>query len=262
MERIRHLLHPLVSALQLRRLWLPVLCLIALALLQLPLTNRLNLLAYDFLAQSIQKPDSQAQAIVVAIDESSLAQFGPWPWSRQRHADLLQALRKAQSGPVAFAILFASADSLAAGDEAFAEQIALSRAVILPVAPAQRSDGPGVFALRPLSQLRDKGIEGHVDVEVDPDGTVRRLYLQAGIAGQWWPALAWSSLAHLPDGASRSQVGRAAHSLEQREDVWQRDGELMLRNDLVGEIPVVSYRAVLSGDVPDAALRGKAVSLA
>ena len=259
MEQIRHFLHRLTGALQLRLLWLPVLCLTALALLPIPLTNRLNLLAYDFLAQSLQKPDSQLQAVVVAIDEASLAQFGPWPWSRQRHADLLQALRKAQSGPVAFAILFASADPQAVGDEAFVEQIALSPVVILPVAPAQRSDGPGVFALRPLNQLREKGIEGHVDVEVDPDGTVRRLYLQAGIAGQWWPALAWSTLAHLPDDTSRGQVGRAAHNLEQREDVWQRDGELMLRNDLVGEIPVVSYRAVLSGDVPDTALRGKAV---
>ena len=259
MENFRHSLHRLAGTLQLRLLWLPMLCLLALALVSLPLTNRLNLLAYDFLAQSLLKPNKQSQAVVVAIDEASLAQFGPWPWSRQRHAELLQTLRKADSGPVAFAILFASTDPQAAGDEAFAAQIALSPVVILPVAPAQSSDGNGVFALRPPNSLLGKGIEGHVDVEVDPDGMARRLFLKAGLADQWWPALAWSALTHLPNSASGGLAGRAAPRQAARAGIWQRDGELMLRNDLVGEIPVFSYRDVLSGGVPDTALHGKTV---
>lgn len=102
----RNVLNRLSVALQLRLIWLPVLCLVTLVLIPVTISTRLNLLAYDLLSQALTKTERPVDSVVIAIDEASLKQFGAWPWSRQRQADLLALLLKAESGPVAFAILF------------------------------------------------------------------------------------------------------------------------------------------------------------
>ena len=255
----RNVLNRLSVALQLRLIWLPVLCLVTLVLIPVTISTRLNLLAYDLLSQALTKTERPVDSVVIAIDEASLKQFGAWPWSRQRQADLLALLLKAESGPVAFAILFSSEGPQSAGDDAFAQQIARSPAIVLSVAPAQPSDGAGIFALRPLEKLLGNASEGHVDVEVDADGMTRRVFLKAGVEGQWWSALALATQMQMRDFTPLSLRGRSAPALSSRAGVWQRNGELMIRNDLVGQIPIVSYSDVLVGALSDEALRGKAV---
>jgi CHASE2 domain-containing sensor protein len=53
------------------------------------------------------EPAPSGQVVVVEIDDCSLARLGPWPWSRQQHADLLDALDRAGAKAVGYDVLFA-----------------------------------------------------------------------------------------------------------------------------------------------------------
>jgi hypothetical protein len=44
--------------------------------------------------------------VVVEIDDCSIARIGPWPWSRQQHADLLDALDRAGARAVGYDVMF------------------------------------------------------------------------------------------------------------------------------------------------------------
>ena len=48
--------------------------------------------------------------VVIDIDESSLEQYGQWPWSRSRVADLINKLSEAEAGIIGLDIVFSEAD--------------------------------------------------------------------------------------------------------------------------------------------------------
>lgn len=48
--------------------------------------------------------------VVIDIDESSLEEYGQWPWSRSRVADLINKLNEAEAGIIGLDIVFAEAD--------------------------------------------------------------------------------------------------------------------------------------------------------
>jgi diguanylate cyclase (GGDEF)-like protein/PAS domain S-box-containing protein len=236
-------------------LLLPVAILVVLCLLPIGLISRLDLLAYDFLSQGPGKPSAPGQAVVIAIDDASLQRFGPWPWPRQRFAELLVRLDAAKTGPVSFAIVLDSAGRDLAGDDALAAQIARNGTVVLPVLPASRADGRGIEALRSLEKFRQPAAEGHVDVEIDADGLIRRIFLTAGVDGKRWPLLAEAARLKLPGRASPQLTPERTR----QPGIWQRDGELLLRNDRIGNIPVVPFGTFMDGAIPTEAWRGKAV---
>ena len=153
--------------------------------------QRLDLLAYDLLSAALPAPAQSQRAVVVAIDERSLQLLGRWPWPRRVHAQLLDRLNAAPPQAIAFAILFDPPDrSDAEGDALFAAAIARAGRVMLPVAPAA-ANGSGVLAAEPAAEFAEAAAAlGHVDVEIDPDGLLRRLYLRAGVGERRWPALA------------------------------------------------------------------------
>lgn len=113
---------------------------------------------------SLIKPVPASDIAIVAIDEKSLRKYGRWPWSRRLHARLLDRLRQAKSGPVAFDVLFADANgSDPAGDGLFATAIAAHGKVVLAMS-SDEDPGDGevtevlpyaVFPMwRPLSGIR------------------------------------------------------------------------------------------------------------
>jgi CHASE2 domain-containing sensor protein len=53
------------------------------------------------------EPKPSGQVVIVEIDDCSIAKEGPWPWSRQQHADLLDALDRAGARAVGYDVLFA-----------------------------------------------------------------------------------------------------------------------------------------------------------
>ena len=67
---------------------------------------------FDFF-QSLKPRDASLRpAVIVDIDEASLAAFGQWPWPRTLLADLVNKLSRLGSAAIAFDIIFAEPDRM------------------------------------------------------------------------------------------------------------------------------------------------------
>lgn len=71
--------------------------------------SRLDNLIFD-IGQKLYQSPPPADVIIVAIDESSLAQLGRWPWSRKTHAAFLNRLNLEKPSAIGLDIIFAEAD--------------------------------------------------------------------------------------------------------------------------------------------------------
>lgn len=98
----------------------------------------------------------ERRLIVVDIDERSLREIGPWPWSHATQARLMQQIAALGAREQIYDIVFASANpSAVAGDGASA---ALARAVV-----QQRPVLAQVFALAPDAQVAGGQLAGALD---------------------------------------------------------------------------------------------------
>jgi len=69
--------------------------------------------------------------VIVDIDRASLARLGPWPWPRDRMAELVSAVAAGKPAALALDILFAGPDRLSAnGDAALAQAVSAAPAVL------------------------------------------------------------------------------------------------------------------------------------
>ena len=115
------------------------------------------------------EPKPSGRVIVVEIDECSIEYFrargeGGWPWGRQRHADLLDALDRAGVALVGYDVLFTDAShddlggdqSLEAMAEGGAGRFVFASARLHPDydagSPLHVSQAPSAFALTPDPQ--------------------------------------------------------------------------------------------------------------
>ena len=238
--------------------WLLVALAAALAVLaELSAVARVDLLLYDGLeALTAPARAPAAQAVIVAIDERSIAALGRWPWDRDLHGQLLDRLTDAGAAAVGMSILFTEPGS---GDHRLAAALARSGRVILPVAPAEADDGDGVRALLPLPGLAAGAAAlGHVDVELDADALARRTFRQAGVGGAGWPALSLAVAETVqaerpPTPGADAPAHASAHQ-------WVRAGEMLLPYPRPGDTPpVYSYIDILRDPALAAGLAGKAV---
>ncbi len=240
--------------------WLPgLLALVALLSDFAPL-QRLDLLTFDLIASITPATRQKPEAVIVAIDEASLQQLGRWPWPRRTHAQLLTALQPAAPSVIAFAILFDQPDTLdSAGDAAFAAAIEAAGRVILPVAPALDASGDNLRPLLPAAHLAAAAAGlGHVDVEIDPDGRLRRIYLRAGIGSREWSTLPLAArelqqpVAALPGLRANAPAGG-------ERSAWRRDAENLLHLDPTQAIEHVSYADLLHDPALALRLRNRTV---
>ena len=106
------------AALRLRFAFYPLLVLAALSWLAWDWHHERNLAAAEnaIFDQAIKlrpwEPKPSGKVVVVEIDECSIANIGPWPWSRQQHADLLDALDRAGARAVGFDVQFVDPSQL------------------------------------------------------------------------------------------------------------------------------------------------------
>ena len=85
------------------------------------LLEQFRLSIFDQYIQSI--PVKQSNDIVlINISESSLEQYGQYPWPRQNYAQMISDLRNANAGMIGFTIMFPEADRFG-GDEVFGSWI-------------------------------------------------------------------------------------------------------------------------------------------
>ncbi|QJE03328.1 adenylate/guanylate cyclase domain-containing protein [Massilia forsythiae] len=166
----------------------------------------------------------EPRVLVVDIDEASLARRGPWPWPRERLADLVEILlSRYEARGVALDILLPEASATMAGAAPRTQAASTAgdlRLALLarhgPVVPAQAFDFD-LARLRP-EPIRDGHLGGAVDTYTggieatgyianypalaqaphvgaigfipDPDGTLRRVPLITRYGGHAYPALA------------------------------------------------------------------------
>ncbi|MGQ0428634.1 MAG: CHASE2 domain-containing protein [Gammaproteobacteria bacterium] len=163
------------------------------------------------------EPKPSGRVVVVEIDECSIDHFraqgeGGWPWSRQRHADLLDALDRAGALTIGYDVLFSDATEDTAGDRALEAMAAggEGRFVFASTrlhpdydegSPLRASQAPAAFALAPgmpeapkLALLLPYGAamarsSALVNVTRNVDGVLRDIPLRETVGGWAIPSL-------------------------------------------------------------------------
>lgn len=162
----------------------------------------------------------ERRLIVVDIDERSLREVGPWPWSRATQARLVQQLAAAGARQQIFDIVFTDARP---DDETLARALQQHRPVLAQVfaleqggtpsagQPAGALDWPtcpapfGAAAgyLANTAALRPQSV-GHITPRIASDGVVRHQPAVICFQGKSWPALGLAAL--MQGSAARSLV--------------------------------------------------------
>ncbi|MBA2401098.1 MAG: CHASE2 domain-containing protein, partial [Bradyrhizobium sp.] len=137
-----------------------------------------------------QSRDASGDIVVVAIDAPSIAEIGVWPWPRRLYAELIERLHNADVQDIALDVDF-STPSDAASDKNFAE--ALERAggsIVLPSFQQPGTDRLRLHINQPLPQFTKHSWPALVNVEVGPDGLVRRYPFGEMLDDKFVPSMA------------------------------------------------------------------------
>ncbi|OLC12498.1 MAG: hypothetical protein AUH44_00425 [Chloroflexi bacterium 13_1_40CM_68_15] len=142
------------------------------------LDTTLQAIVYDR-AITISPAAVRNQITIVAIDDPTIKQYGPWPLPRQAYTDLVRALKPLQPSSIVFDVGFYDPSANVEEDRALATAIKDAGNVLL----AMQGAGDGVLGdhtthyvniLLPIPLLREAAAGvGAVNVNPDPDGRVR-----------------------------------------------------------------------------------------
>lgn len=255
------------------REWLVLTCILLVVAATLGYQNglgRLDQTFYDRLVQTHTRP-ARGDIIIVAIDDYSLAQLGRWPWPRSIHADLIKRLNRAQPRAIGLDLILTEPEKPDAtgarpGDTALAQAIGENRRTVLPI--TMESAGAGLGVGMPVPEFERAAVAvAHINLELDPDGVVRSVFLREGQNEVRWPqfALALSSLRkpgaivgatsepEIPGDRADPRGIPSAHS-------WQRDYLMHIPySGGSGHFKSVPFVSVLRGEVPDSFFSDKYV---
>lgn len=161
----------------------------------------------------------ERRIIVVDIDDRSLSEIGPWPWSRETLAQLMQQLAKAGVSEQIYDIVFTE---LRGGDAALVQAARQYKPVLSQVFALEQGGQPMVGTLSgaldwpvcpvPFSSAQGflanfEGLPaswvGHITPRVSPDGLVRHQPAVICYQGRSYPAL----------GLAAAMAGSGEHSL-------------------------------------------------
>ncbi|WP_428609440.1 CHASE2 domain-containing protein [Sedimenticola sp.] len=209
---------------------------------------RIDQLFYDIQLKTWSRaaPDDM---VIVAVDSASLSTYGRWPWPRSLHADLIDRLSEQGARAIFMDILFVEPERRdPQGDARLAQALASSGRVYLPVIIEQQFDR--LVETLPMPTLREqaKGL-GHVDIDLDPDGIARRVFLREGLGEARWPSIAVSILrgmepsilASLPGGRNPATASTGPQTIV-------RDNHVLIPfAGPPGHFHRISYQDVLQG---------------
>ena len=151
---------------------------VALAVLLLSWTttfSKINSGAYDFTLRIAGELKQAAPTLIVAIDEESLRSVGPWPWSRDKLAQLIDRIQEGTPSAIAIDILLDDKGSRASYDDVLAASLARTPKIVLAARIAsEQGDNewrkPNKKFFQPHVKL------GHVHTEPDLDGIARHVW--------------------------------------------------------------------------------------
>ncbi|SIN66009.1 sensor domain CHASE2-containing protein [Parasphingorhabdus marina DSM 22363] len=212
--------------------------------------SRVDHLLYDQLS-GLERPEASSEVLIIGVDEDSLAQFGKWPWSRDRHAELFRRLEAGNPKAIAFDIILSERGD-PKNDQLLSDAMARNPGLFLPlhfVFPGR--DGAAFDVKEPLPQFRQvaAGV-GHVNLVFDDDGVVRRAALcfaGEGERPQNWPHLMEQLYRHLRDGRPSPAFQRLDRC----------DDPLLMPWSERNSFAAISYSSIANGEVPPAFLEDK-----
>jgi signal transduction histidine kinase/DNA-binding response OmpR family regulator len=129
-------------------------------------------LAYNMLFRLRGSIGWDDRIVVIAIDEKSVAEYGLYPWSRDRYVDLLYTLQATQPAAIGFDLIFAEPTDY---DVEMAQLISFNSSVVL--AAAADNQGQQINLVKELAAVSEIG---HVDKRLDADGVSRYIYPYLG----------------------------------------------------------------------------------
>lgn len=213
--------------------------------------GRIDQTIYDRLLQSQSRP-ARPDIVIIAIDDYSLAQLGRWPWPRATHAQLLERLQAAAPKAIGLDVIFTEPErqvgAQVGGDFSLAGNLAANRRTVLPI--ALQSAGSGLAAAAPIPVLTDSARAlAHINLDLDSDGVVRRVFLYEG-QQQWWPQFALG-LKEIGDSNGNTPLPPVTSpKLATRANTWQRSNPLNIRYyGGNGHFQSIPYVSVLRGEV-------------
>jgi CHASE2 domain-containing sensor protein/class 3 adenylate cyclase len=171
--------------------------------------------------------EPESRITIVAIDEKSIAQMGPWPWSREILAELSKVLAEAGVKSQLYDIVFPEEK---AGDDIFINTLEKTDSIIaqipIMVGDQQLQTGlmnqniTGMRCQQPIPSTKNylanhhrfKNIaKGHITPVVDPDGSINTLAPLICVEGQVYPTLALTGLlraAGIPQPTIKLEKGK------------------------------------------------------
>ena len=125
--------------------------------------------------------------VIVAIDDNSLHQFGPWPWSRALQGQLISEIARQQPKRLLIDIVYT-------GDNPENQTLVTAAGRIselgLPMMIDTLAQGQQLIEVLPFPELLTEAeLIGHVHIERDEDAIVRGTYLYQGVGEAAWPHL-------------------------------------------------------------------------
>ena len=229
----------------------------------LPVTERLDNILYD-IQLSFQSKPAPDDIVIVAIDQESLNEIGNWPWPRAVHASLLDRLTSAKTKIVIFDVLFTDPDRFnPENDEALRSALKNNGRVVLPVNLEPLQIG-GQFTERlPLPEFSSGAVGlGHVNVDLDTDGILRKVNLNVGLGDAFWQHLTYSAAALVqPESVLKYRKMQTANSFESTYS-WhtQKDQQYLIPFlGPPGSFTHISYSDVLLGHISPDLLKNKVV---
>jgi adenylate cyclase len=192
--------------------------------------EQLDFFIYDSrlnLSDNTRSKDSDADVVIVDIDENSLAQIGRWPWKRNQIASLITKINAAKPAVIATDIVFAEPspeDSVlrAAFEQApmvlgyyFGHEAKIASVGQLPSASFDASDMKGATQWQTYA-ANAKNFEGlsagFFNPVIDSDGRVRRLPIFAEFEGKTYDSFVVAIL--------KKYLGNSALSVQQDGLIW------------------------------------------
>lgn len=146
------------------------------------LFTRVDNLIFD-IGQKYYVSPAPDDIVIVAIDETSVAQLGRWPWSRQVHANLIQRLHQENTRAIGLDIVFSEPDqhNLVADIE-LAKAIQKAGNVVLPVLIETTRVNGQLLETLPLPTLVEHAADlGRVHAVLDEDGIARSICLRGWV---------------------------------------------------------------------------------
>jgi CHASE2 domain-containing sensor protein/signal transduction histidine kinase len=206
-------------------------------------TERLDRLVYDTIL-SLESHEPDPRILLVTIDQDSLEEIGAWPWPRETHARLIEALARGKPKAIAYDILFLDKKP---GDDriaAAAANVPLYLPMLFDV-PGRNGNIFDAVLPQPVISKAAAGL-GHVNLMVDGDGVVRRIRRFDGAGQERWP--------HLMELMRR--MGQPGQSKWNTGDMTP---QLIPFAGPAGHFPSITAAAILRGEFPPEIVNGRLI---